>query len=223
MSDTITIAIITIVCFIPAIICHEVAHGLVANWLGDPTAKQQGRLSLNPIKHIDPFGTVILPLCLLLLNAPVFGYAKPVPYNPRYFKNLKRGEVLTGLAGPFANLLLSFVGAGICWAGYFLYYSGNGGTYLTIAQGLFTFGESFTLINLFLMFFNLLPIPPLDGSSIIVPFLPRKWLPQWYRIQRYSMPILMLILIVLPMVTNISPISWYMNVTAYNLAGLILP
>ena len=111
--STLVWSIISILCFIPAIVCHEVAHGWMAAKLGDPTAKQSGRLTLNPLKHIDPFGTVILPLILAVSHMPVFGYAKPVPYNPTYFKDIRKGELLTGLAGSAANLLLSILGAGI--------------------------------------------------------------------------------------------------------------
>ena len=91
--------IISVLCFVPAIVLHEVAHGFAAHKLGDPTAKSQGRLSLNPLKHIDPFGTVLMPLLLMAMGGPVFGYAKPVPYNPMYFKNLRKGEAIVGLAG----------------------------------------------------------------------------------------------------------------------------
>ena len=97
----------SVLAFIPAIILHEVAHGYVAYKLGDFTAKNQGRLSLNPLKHVDPFGTVILPAILILSGGPVFGYAKPVPYNPNNFKNKKTGDLLVGLAGPCANLLMA--------------------------------------------------------------------------------------------------------------------
>jgi Zn-dependent protease len=223
MSSTIVSAIYSIVCFVPAIVFHEVAHGFMAHRLGDPTAKSQGRLSLNPLRHIDPFGTVLLPLLLMVMGAPVFGYAKPVPYNPRYFKHLKRDEILTGLAGPFANLLLGCLGALLCWGGYLFYEGASGAALLNVALVVYTFGAYFTLINFYLMFFNLIPIPPLDGSSVIVAFLPHKWLPQWYRIQHYSLPILMLVLIVVPMLFNVSPIDWYMDVTAGNLADLLLP
>ena len=96
-----------------AIPFHEAGHALAAWLLGDDTAKREGRLSLNPLKHIDPFGTVILPLCMMLMNGPVFGYAKPVPYNPSYFKDPKKGDVIVGLAGPAANLALAFVGDGV--------------------------------------------------------------------------------------------------------------
>ena len=107
--------IISVLCFVPAIVLHEVAHGFAAHKLGDPTAKSQGRLSLNPLKHIDPFGTVLMPLLLMAMGGPVFGYAKPVPYNPMYFKNLRKGEAIVGLAGPAANLLMALASAFIAW------------------------------------------------------------------------------------------------------------
>ena len=102
-------SIIMIICFVPAIVVHEVSHGFVAWKLGDPTAKNLGRLSLNPIKHVDPFGTVILPLLLMLAGGPIFGYAKPVPYNPGYFKKIRQGELLTGLAGPASGSAVSIL------------------------------------------------------------------------------------------------------------------
>ena len=110
--------IISVLCFVPAIVLHEVAHGFAAHKLGDPTAKSQGRLSLNPLKHVDPFGTVLMPLLLMAMGGPVFGYAKPVPYNPMYFKNLRKGEAIVGLAGPAANLLMALASAFIAWILY---------------------------------------------------------------------------------------------------------
>jgi len=108
MSDWM-LDILHLAMFIPAIVLHELSHGYVSYRLGDPTAKMQGRLSLNPIKHMDPFGTVLLPLLLWFSGAPVFGYAKPVPINPGYYKDYRKGMMLTGLAGPAANLTLAFV------------------------------------------------------------------------------------------------------------------
>ena len=105
-SSQLPYIICSVLCFVPAIVFHEVAHGFAAYKLGDPTAKSKGRLSLNPLAHIDPFGTVILPLCMLLMGGPVFGYAKPVPYNPSYFKDPKRGDVIVGLAGPAAARMI---------------------------------------------------------------------------------------------------------------------
>ncbi|MDR1014541.1 MAG: site-2 protease family protein [Coriobacteriales bacterium] len=211
-------AAISLVCFVPAIVIHEAAHGFVAHRLGDPTAKARGRITLNPLKHIDPFGTVILPVILAVSGLPVFGYAKPVPYNPRYFKNIKVGEVLTGLAGPAANLLMALVGAAVCFAVVPLL------SPTSEASGwVFTALYYFVLINLYLMFFNLIPIPPLDGSSVIMPLLPHKALPTWYQIQRYALPILMIVVIVLPMVIGFNPLGIYLDLTAGNLARLLLP
>jgi Zn-dependent protease len=216
-SQTLIFGIISLICFVPAIMFHEVAHGFVAHRLGDPTAKQAGRISLNPLKHVDPFGTVILPILLALSGMPVFGYAKPVPYNPRYFKNIKVGEVLTAFAGPAANLVMALIGAVVAFG-----VSQLSAMAPEVVGWALTVLFYFVLINLYLMFFNLLPIPPLDGSSIIVPFLPKKALPTWYTIQRYALPILMVVVIVLPMI-GFSPLGIYLNATAGNLARLIFP
>ncbi|MEF9841603.1 MAG: site-2 protease family protein [Raoultibacter sp.] len=211
-----------VLCFVPAIVCHEVMHGFAAYKLGDPTAKSAGRLSLNPMKHVDPFGTVILPLCMMLMGGPVFGYAKPVPYNPAYFKDPKKGDVIVGLAGPFANLLLACLAALVSWILFPLAQN------LVMQNEFFSifylqFLPMFALINLYLMFFNLLPIPPLDGSSIIALVLPRKYLPQYYRMQRYAFPVFMIVLIALPYVFNINPVGIYLDVTAGNLGNLLFP
>lgn len=218
-SQSLIIAVISLICFVPAIMFHEVAHGFVAHKLGDPTAKAAGRLSLNPLKHVDPFGTVILPILLALSGMPVFGYAKPVPYNPRFFKNIKVGEVLTGLAGPASNLVMAVIGAVIAF-GVSQFYSTSPELFSWILTGLYLF----ILINLYLMFFNLLPIPPLDGSSVVVPFLPKKALPTWYTIQRYALPILIVVVILLPQVIpGFNPLGIYLSATAGNLAELLFP
>ncbi|MDR1421444.1 MAG: site-2 protease family protein [Coriobacteriales bacterium] len=214
--------IVRILCFAPAIVIHEVSHGFVAHLLGDPTAKSQGRLSLNPLKHIDPFGTVILPLMLALGGGPVFGYAKPVPYNPSYFKNIKVGEVLTGLAGPASNLLMGLLGALIALL------VGGVGPASGAPELVKDFLVNFVFINFCLMFFNLLPIPPLDGSSVIFPFIPRKYIPRWYQIQRYALPIFFVVVFLLPYAASllglyIDPIGWYLRATAINLTNLVFP
>ena len=211
-------------CFIPAIVFHEVAHGVVANKLGDPTAKMAGRLTLNPIAHIDPFGTVLLPLLMAMMNGPVFGYAKPVPYNPRYFKDPRKGDLIVGLAGPAANLLQALLGIAIAWICYLalplaqLVNSNQFFYYLFLL-----FLPYYVLINLFLMFFNLLPIPPLDGSSIFAFFCPKKHLPTYYRIQQYAFPIFLIVVILVPQLFHVDPIGAYLNVTAYNLFDLAFP
>lgn len=214
--------ICSILCFVPAIVFHEVAHGFAAYKLGDPTAKSAGRLSLNPLKHVDPFGTVIMPLLLMVMGWPVFGYAKPVPYNPAYFKDPRKGDLIVGLAGPGANLAMAVLGGIVAWALWPVAQT------LVVQSELFyyfylLFLPMFVLINLYLMFFNLLPIPPLDGSSIFAFLLPRKYLPKYYQVQRYAMPVFMIVVIVVPYVLNVNPVGVYLNWTAGNLANLLLP
>lgn len=221
-TDYIAYIICSVLCFVPALTLHEVAHGFAAYKLGDPTAKRQGRLSLNPLKHIDPFGTVILPLMLMLLHWPIFGYAKPVPYNPGYFKDKRKGDFITGIAGPLANLAMAAVAAIVAWALY--------GMAVPLVQEsqLFAyfytlFLPMFALINLYLMFFNLLPIPPLDGSSIFALLLPPRYLPKYYAIQQYAFPIFMMVIVFFPYLFGFNPFSWYLDATAGNLANLMFP
>ena len=214
--------ICSVLSFIPALVLHEVAHGFAAWKLGDPTAKSRGRLSLNPLKHIDPFGTVLLPAMLMFMNMPVFGYAKPVPYNPRYFKDPRRDDVIVGLAGPAANLAMAVLAAGVAWALYQPALNGLVDNEL-FAYFYLMFLPTFALVNLFLMFFNLLPIPPLDGSSIFAILIPAKYLPKYYEIQRYAFPVFMMAVILLPYLFHVNPFGWYFDVTAYNLANLVYP
>jgi len=155
-----------------AIILHEVAHGWVAYRLGDPTAKLAGRLTLNPLAHIDPLGTVLVPVMLLLFayfaRAPIiiFGWAKPVPINPLYFRRPYRDMMLVGLAGPGINLSLAGVGTAL-W--YLLRNAGEGAP-----EALTLFLAIFILINIILACYNLIPIPPLDGSRVLAYFLPPR-------------------------------------------------
>lgn len=213
-------SIIMIICFIPAIVVHEVSHGFVAYKLGDPTAKSRGRLTLNPLKHIDPFGTVILPIFLAIVGGPVFGYAKPVPYNPSYFKNIRKGELMTGLAGPASNLAMAIVGTLIVYACYF-----SGIFPDSVFVWIYLVGVSFVLVNLCLLFFNVLPIPPLDGSSVIALFLSDKALRKYYNIQRYALPVLLILLFAIPWLfsaffgINFSPLGIYIQATAGNLTN----
>ena len=214
--------ICSVLSFIPALVLHEVAHGFAAWKLGDPTAKSRGRLSLNPLKHIDPFGTVLLPAMLMFMGMPVFGYAKPVPYNPRYFKDPRRDDVIVGLAGPAANLAMAVLAAGVAWALYQPALNGLVDNEL-FAYFYLMFLPTFALVNLFLMFFNLLPIPPLDGSSIFAILLPAKYLPKYYQIQQYAFPIFMIAMVVVPYVFHFNPFSWYLGATAGNLFDLMFP
>lgn len=221
--DKLIIVVIMILAFVPAIVLHECAHGFAAYKLGDPTAKQAGRLTLNPIAHVDPVGTILLPGLLLLASVMgvggfLFGYAKPVPYNPRYFKNIRQGEVIVGLAGPASNLVMSLIGALIArLAMTFLWTSVP-----QVALYVWYFGVYFCQINLCLAFFNLIPIPPLDGSSIIAPLLSNKALEKYYQVQQYAMFFLLLIIFVLPYVLHVDIIGWYLDVTAGNIAQLLL-
>ncbi|MBR5260467.1 MAG: site-2 protease family protein [Eggerthellaceae bacterium] len=211
----------SILSFVPALVLHEVAHGFAAYKLGDPTAKRSGRLSLNPMKHIDPFGTVILPLLLMVMGWPVFGYAKPVPYNPRYFKDPRKGDVIVGLAGPAANFAMAAVASILAWVLLFAAPDAfNSEAFLIFYT---RFLPLFVMISLYLMFFNLLPIPPLDGSSVFAILIPRKYLPQYYRIQQYAFPIFMLAVVLLPQIINVNPFSWYLSITAGSLANLMFP
>ena len=180
-----------------AIVFHEVAHGLVARQLGDPTAEERGRLSLNPIRHIDPFGTIILPLALAVTHAPVFGWAKPVPVDYRRLNNPRRDMVLVALAGPGMNLLLALIGAAILTATISLSGGADEGAGLFIARN----AVNFILINLFLGVFNLLPVPPFDGGHVVQGLLPPPLAHKFGQIGRYSLLVLMILLLVLPMIS----------------------
>lgn len=179
-----------IISFTVALTGHEVAHGYAAYKLGDPTAKRAGRLSLNPLKHIDPFGTVILPLMLMVLHMPIFGYAKPVPYNPSYFKDPRKGDAITGFAGPAANLVMAVLAALLAHVVFGLaphILQSQAGYFLMLLLA------TFTLVNLYLMFFNLIPIPPLDGSKVLFALLPEGAYYTLMRYERYGMALLLLL------------------------------
>jgi Zn-dependent protease len=144
-----------------SVILHEVAHGYMANWLGDPTARLQGRLTLNPLKHIDPVGSIVLPALLVITRSPILiGYAKPVPYNP-YNLPGKYDEVLVAGSGPATNIILALIfGLSIRFFGGML------------DQNLLTAFATITYINMLLALFNLIPVPPLDGSKVLSGILP---------------------------------------------------
>jgi Zn-dependent protease len=192
-------ALIFFGCLVAAVILHEISHGVVALWFGDDTAKRAGRLTLNPVPHIDPFGSIILPAMGALTGLPIIGFAKPVPVDPARLRNPRRDLLFVSLAGPLTNFGLmaaaalltrsllrgdSFLGSGI----------GSDGPDLAV-QILF----AFAVVNLFLGLFNLLPIPPLDGSALVERVLPRAWLPAWYRFRPYGF----LVLVVLVISTNV--------------------
>lgn len=215
----ILIIVCSILAFIPAIVFHEVMHGLAAYLLGDKTAASQGRLSLNPLKHIDPFGTVILPLLLILMGGAIFGYAKPVPYSPRNFKNPRMGDLIVGLAGPFGNFVLALLGA-FSFAAIGTFIEPSQLDFMLIFYGVYL--PLLITTNLYLMFFNLLPIPPLDGSSIFALIVPKKYLPQYYRMQRYALPVFLVVLFLVPYVCHVDIIGIYLQVTAGKFASFLM-
>lgn len=204
---------------IVGIVIHESAHALTAYLLGDKTARSRGRVSLNPLNHIDPFGTIVLPLLMLAAGGPVFAFAKPVPVYLDNLKHPKRDEVLVSAAGPVSNLVLAALGAMIMRLVYDQAYTSMG---YVVAQQVMMFGSTFIVVNLSLAFFNLIPLPPLDGSSILVPFLKGEALASYYKVQRYAMPILIAVLYLLPQVTGIDIIGSYFDVTVYPLARQLL-
>ena len=170
---------------VPSIVLHEVSHGYVANFFGDPTAKENHRLTLNPLRHVDPFGTLLLPALLILSHLPAFGYAKPVPVNIGRLRNPRRQSLYVSLAGPIVNILLSGVG----------YLISELAIHVTNSSWMLQFGVTFGIVNLTLAVFNLLPIPPLDGSAIIERFVPRRHLPSYYRFRMRALPIVMVVII----------------------------
>lgn len=178
-----------------AIVFHEVSHGLVAHQLGDPTAKERGRLTFNPAKHADPVGTILLPLVLALAHAPIFGWAKPVPVDATKLRNPRVDMMLVAIAGPAMNLFLgalAALGLGILFAGATA--SELSGVSRFVADNLI----NFLLINIFLAVFNLLPLPPFDGGHVVEGLLPRSIAPRYAALGRYGFLILMLLIIVVP-------------------------
>ena len=187
-----------IVPLIFAIVFHEVAHGAVARLLGDPTASERGRLSLNPLRHVDPFGTVVLPGLLALVHAPVFGWAKPVPVDYARLRHPKRDMALVGAAGPASNFVLAALSAVVI--GLMARSVGPNGTPGPVETFVFANLNNFMLFNCFLGMFNLLPLPPFDGSRILRGFLPWSGARVLDRIEPYGIIVFALIFVLLPQV-----------------------
>lgn len=182
-----------------AIILHEVAHGWVAYRLGDPTAKAAGRLTLNPISHIDLFGTIIMPLLLFVLTSGkmVFGYAKPVPINPSYFRNPKKGMALSAIAGPAVNMVIAVIFSLLLR----VVLAGLEGKVPEPAWSWFAIPLSYMcfygiIMNVVLAVLNMIPIPPLDGSRLVYWLLPERQGQVYYRIEPYGTIILMVLIMV---------------------------
>ncbi len=174
-----------------AIVLHEVMHGVVANALGDDTAARAGRLTLNPISHIDPFGTLFLPAMLLFLHLPVFGFAKPVPVDFRRLRNPRRGMILVAAAGPLTNLTLAIASA---WAMRLLIGNLETPWGPSIALPLVYMARASVFINVVLGVFNLFPLLPLDGGRVAVGLMPLDMARNFARLEPYGFPILLLLL-----------------------------
>jgi Zn-dependent protease len=172
---------------IPSIMLHEISHGVVALAFGDDTAKRAGRLTLNPIAHIDPFGTIIMPALLILSGAPVFGFAKPVPVNVNRLRHPRDQGLIVSLAGPATNLVL----VALATVAYRVWRPAG-----TVRDVVLTVG----LANVVLAVFNLIPIPPLDGSAVLERLMPASWWPGYLRFRQYSMGLLLVVFLLLPQV-----------------------
>ena len=188
-----------------SVIFHEIAHGLMAEKLGDPTAREAGRLTLNPIPHIDLFGSILLPAFLILIHSPIlFGAAKPVPVDYRNLKNIKRDMILVSIVGPATNFILALVAALV----------------FRLIPNISDLGQSILLetitLNLVLCFFNLIPIPPLDGSKILASlfgFIDRAWMYSILALERYGFILLILFLYLgLIQIIILPPVSFFLRI-----------
>ena len=198
---------------------HEAAHGYAANLLGDDTAKKLGRVTLNPFKHIDRFGTVILPILLIVIKSPfIFGWAKPVPVNFYRLRNPLSDMVFVALAGPVTNLIIAFVAASILSTMYNFGLLNNPWLVHTLTN--------FLLINIVLAVFNMIPIPPLDGGRVAVGLLPKYFSYQLAKLERYGLFIIIIALFILPLVgkqigLSIMPIHWFIQSVSSFLINII--
>ncbi len=196
MNDTLFQIAALVIPLVLAIVFHEVAHGWTARALGDPTAAQLKRLSLNPFRHVDPVGTILVPGALALAKGPVFGWAKPVPVVKSRLRNPRFGMMVVAAAGPGSNLVLAAVGAmllGLLLGGYQAVEEPSGMARFAALNLM-----NFITINVFLALFNLLPIPPFDGSHIVEGLLPEQAARQYERLRPLGFPLVLLLIVVLP-------------------------
>lgn len=199
-----------------AIVFHEVAHGYVARHYGDPTAANLGRLTLNPVKHIAPIGTVALPTFLAVIGAPIFGWAKPVPVIEQRLRNPRWDMVKVAAAGPASNIALGII-ASLVTGLFLLAVQGSAPTPVT--QFLFDNLRNFIIINVFLAVFNMLPLPPFDGSKVLAGFLPPALAEPYKALDRFGFLFLLLLILLVPRVTGVNvvsavilpPVEWIMG------------
>ncbi len=190
--------ILSLIAVFTAIVLHEFSHGYIAFRLGDPTAKTQGRLTLNPLAHIDPIGTILVPIVLVILRSPfLFGWAKPVPVNPNYFRNPYKGMFYVAIAGPLMNIALALGASAIgrlviLITPLSLLYGRGFSAYFV--QTIFYLLGFFVIINIILAVFNLLPVPPLDGSRVLTYFLPPEGKRVMMQLERYGFLIVLALL-----------------------------
>ncbi len=198
MNDLVYSVSIWLIPLIIAIVLHEISHGWVANMLGDPTAAELGRLSPNPVKHVDPIGTIVLPLVLALSKAPVFGWAKPVPVDAQRLRNPRVDMMIVAIAGPLMNFFLAAVAAVLLG----LIGPADPSSEPSAMMG-FVIDNlvNFLLINIFLAVFNLLPIPPFDGGHVVEGLLPRPLAARYAAFGRYGILLLIGLLVVLPTIS----------------------
>lgn len=217
MMDELTLVQRIVVWMLPVIFAitgHEVAHGWMAKQFGDKTAEQQGRLTLNPLNHIDPLGTIIIPgLLLITFTGFIFGWAKPVPVDARNFKNPKKAMMVVALAGPLANLLMAVGWALLARIGVMLEFE-------FVSMPLIYSGVAGITINLVLALINLLPIPPLDGSRILSGLLPDYWAWRYNQLERYGFIILIVLLATNALGYLLAYPLYYAQQLFFSLAGM---
>ncbi|MEY4718032.1 MAG: hypothetical protein RL563_650 [Pseudomonadota bacterium] len=218
MMDELTLIQRIVVWMLPVIFAitgHEVAHGWMAKRFGDKTAQQQGRLTLNPLKHIDPVGTLLIPgLLLITFTGFIFGWAKPVPVDARNFKNPKKAMMWVALAGPASNLLMALAWALLARVGVMLQ------AIEFVSMPLIYSGVAGITINLVLMLVNMIPIPPLDGSRIVSGLLPDYWAWRYNQLERYGFLILLLLLATNALGYVLAYPMFYAQQVFFSLAGM---
>ena len=217
LSNRLLASVLTVALLMASSVLHELAHALAALACGDETARETGRITLNPLAHLDPFGSVVLPLLMVLAGGPVFAYARPVPFNPGRLRKPERDEALVALAGPAANLAQAVVAA-VVFRVLFDAVGVSQEWQVLLAQILYLY----VYVNVSLMLFNLIPLPPLDGSKLVSPMLRGGARETYYRVQRYALPVLISLLYIVPTVFGVDPVGEFLDVACSFVIDLLL-